>query len=113
MSLTKKSTLYICKTNCYKCNKEYNAAYEVKIIGGKKYSLSPESFSDATKKLAEENGVIIETLAYGNLDYSPDIYTVNVCPYCNAPFGNSHINELIGHEFKAIETFKDNESIDN
>lgn len=107
MSLYKSRTLFICKTECYECKKEYNAAYVKAIyddslnMQNKIVSLSPNNFSDEEKKIAEENGVIIERRSYEH-QYDVDIYTVNVCPHCRAPFGNNHIKELIGKEIKEI-----------
>ena len=104
MSIYKSRTLFICKTECYECKKEYNAAY-VKAIYDDSFneivSLSPNSFSDEEKKIAEENGVIIERRSYEH-QYDVDIYTVSVCPHCRTPFGNNHIKELIGKEIKEI-----------
>ncbi len=100
MSLTDKLSLCICKTNCYKCGKEYTAVYEKRIIGDDINISSPHS-SDDIKNLAIENGAKIETLYYEK-QYDVNTYTVNVCPYCGAPFGESHIKELVGKEYKEI-----------
>lgn len=95
------NTLFICKTKCYKCNQDYNAAYMEKHINGHNITCSPDTFSEKIKALVKENDVTIKTLGYGDPNY-PDVYTVNVCPHCNAPFGNNHIKELIGKEIKTI-----------
>lgn len=108
MSLYKNITLFICKTKCYKCSQEYNTAYK-KVVYDESYNvskktnnLSPESFSDEEKEIAKENDVIIEKRGYGYPD-NINVFTVNVCPHCRAPFGNNHIDELEGKEIKEIK----------
>ena len=95
-------TLCICRTTCWNCKKEFNAAYVKWERDGWHCICSPECFSEKDKTVAAENGVIIKTLGYQNRDGDVDIYTANICPHCGKPFGNRHIKELIGREEKEI-----------
>lgn len=113
MSLYKSITLYICKTECYECHKEYYAAYK-KVEYDDSYPvhnkidiLSPQNFSDKEIEIAKENGVIIKKRGY-NTAYPVDVFTVNVCPHCGTHIGNNHIKELMGKEIKEI-VIRDNQ----
>lgn len=92
--------LHICKTICHECKKEYNTMYKTLEIDGKQLITE---LNDQDKIIAQENDIFIEKRAYGNLNNNPDIYVVNICPHCGAPFGNSHLKELAKSEIKEIK----------
>lgn len=98
--MSAKRTLYICKAICWDCKKEFKAAYGKWERNEKQCVVAPGNFSEKEKAVAAENGVVIKSVVYPN----DDVYTVNICPHCNKPFGNSHIRELVGHEEKEIVT---------
>ncbi len=102
--MSAKRTLCICKAICWNCKKEFKAAYGKWERNDKKCVVTPGSFSQKEKEVAAENGVVIKTVLYPN----DDIYTVNICPHCNKPFGNNYIEELVGHEEKEIITLNRN-----
>ena len=95
-------TLCICRTTCWNCKKEFNAAYVELEMAGRHCVYSPEHFSEKTRTVAAGNGVIIKTLGQQNRDGDVEIYTANICSHCGKPLGNSHIKELIGREEKEI-----------
>lgn len=98
MSTTR--TLFICKATCWHCKKEFKAAYGKWTRNDKQCIVSPCNFSKEEKALATENGVIIKTVVYPN----DDVYTCNICPHCNKPYGSSFIEELVGKEEKEMDT---------
>lgn len=104
--MSAKRTIYICKAFCWYCKKEFKAAYGKWERNEKQCVVSPGNFSEKEKAVAAENRVIIKTVVYPN----DDVYTVNICPHCNKPYGNNYIEELVGHEEKEIVTLNQDSS---
>ena len=98
MSTTR--TLFICKTTCWNCKKEFKAAYGKWTRNEKQCIVAPGHFTKEEKALAAENGVIIKPMVYPN----GDVYTANICPHCNKPYSNNCIENFVGHEEKEIIT---------
>jgi hypothetical protein len=95
--------MYIVTAECYKCEKYFNLAM---IKGDEKRNdfCGPEGFTEEEKKIALNQGVIIQKRDSKTMQES---YFANICPHCNAFVGqhflfSEYFVSAVGGDYKFI-----------
>lgn len=77
--------MFIIKTPCWSCDREMLVALVGNELGD--FDYGPELFSEAERKLAEENGVLLKVVASKTAE---ETYLANYCGHCDQFVGKFH-----------------------